>query len=219
MRRRSCATRSNASAERSRILRDGALQPGFDRQEPGLGDGCRERLARIGVVGGRRRGLRLRRGTPVAQAAPDVELERRVQPDAVQSAAAARLAAAHRVDAYRGQQRRARHLHVAGSLLDPRRRHLQVGVVQLRLVDQRRQRGIVEGRQPAVGHRRVRAPPLPSTPRGTLVCGIACCCSSAAVGGGLSAQPASAAATVAARMPARMRRTSRISAASARGSR
>ena len=51
------------------------------------------------------------------------------------------LAADDARDAHRRPQRAARHLHVAGGLLDARRRHLQVGVEGQRFGDERGQCG------------------------------------------------------------------------------
>ena len=150
-----------------RLLRNRALQPGLDREEPALGDRGRQRLARVRVVGGERRGLFLRRRTPVAQAAPDVELQRRIEPDPLEAAATARIYPGDARDAHRRPQRAARHLHVTGGLLDARRRHLQVGVEGQGFRDERSQCGIVERHEPRVRHRRRRAhrsPSMPSAP-------------------------------------------------------
>ncbi len=77
-------------AGRAHHLRgDRSLQRGLDGQKIRLRHERSERLARIRIVRIGRCELRLRRGLTVAHTAPHVELERRVEPNALQSRAVA----------------------------------------------------------------------------------------------------------------------------------
>ena len=159
MRSRSCASFNSDSDERSASTTIARCIPASMATNHALGHHRRERLAGIRIVGLHGRGLRLGRGLTVAQASPDVEFEGGVQEYRIQAAAAAGLAALRGRQPHRRPQRAARHCDIPRCLLDAGRSRLQVGVVRQRLRDQRRQRGIVERRQPPICHRRRRAIP------------------------------------------------------------
>ena len=176
-----------------RVLRDRALKSGLDRQEPALRHRRRKRLARIGVVSCERRGLFFRRGATVAEAAPDVELQRCVEPDPVQPSAPARFAAGKPATPTDGHSAPLATFTYPAAASTRAAATCKSALYANASVTSADNAGSLNDAShwSATG---AGAPPLAVHAPGTVVCGSACFCSSSVVGGDLSTQPVNAAA-------------------------